>query len=131
MKKGWCNESPATINLNCNEIFRKRLPKKLKDFGNGRQVKHTSTLLEPSIPFHTLIKHIDSEDIANERMRTNDFSLEIITLLDKSDSTNIEDTEHINYINRNPNNKSKPAFKKYCQNCYKTNHYISSCFTKT
>ena len=58
------------------------------------------------------------------------FHLEINTLVDKLDSTNIEDTEHINFINRNPNNKSKPAFKKYCQYCHKTNHSISSCFTK-
>ena len=69
VKKGWCNESPATINLKCNEIFTKGLPKKLKYFANRRQVKHTSTLLEPSIPFHTLIKHVDSEDIANEKDR--------------------------------------------------------------
>ena len=98
VKKGWCNESPATINLKCNEIFTKGLPKKLKDFANRRQVKHTSTLLEPSIPFHTLIKHVDSEDIANERIRTNDLSLEINTLADKLDSTDIEDTEHINFV---------------------------------
>ena len=71
--------------------------KKLKDFANRRQVKHTSTLLEPSIPFHTLIKHVDSEDIANERIRTNDISLEINALTDKLDSTNMEDTEHINF----------------------------------
>ena len=35
-----------------------------------------STLLEPSIPFHTLIRHINSEDIANEKIRTNDLALE-------------------------------------------------------
>ena len=130
VKKGWCNESPATINLKCNEIFTKGLPKKLKDFANRRQVKHTSTLLEPSIPFHTLIKHVDSEDIANERIRTNDLSLEINILSDKLDSTDIEDTEHINFVNRNPNNKSKPSFKKYCHYCHRTNLSISSCYIK-
>ena len=64
------------------------------------------------------------------RIGTNDLSLEINTLVDKLDSTDIEDTEHINFVNRNPNNKSKPSFKKYCQYCHKTNHSISSCFTK-
>ena len=58
------------------------------------------------------------------------FPLKLIHLADKLDSTNIEDTEHINFINKNPNNKSKPSFKKYCQYCHKTNHSISSCFTK-
>ena len=33
----------------------KGLPKNVKDFANKRQVKHTSTVLEPSIPFHTLV----------------------------------------------------------------------------
>ena len=28
VKKGWCHENAATINLKNNEIFTKRLPKK-------------------------------------------------------------------------------------------------------
>ena len=79
VKKGWCNEIAATINLKNNEIFTKRLPKKLEDFAHKREVKHVSTLLEPSIPFHTLVRHEDSEDIANGKIRTNDLALEINT----------------------------------------------------
>ena len=45
--------------------------KSFKKFAHKRQVKHVSTLLEPSIPFHTLVRHVDSEDIANEKIRTN------------------------------------------------------------
>ena len=52
--KGWSNENAATINLKNNETFTKGLPKKLKDFAHKRQVKHVSTLLEPSIPFHNV-----------------------------------------------------------------------------
>ena len=44
IEKGWCNENASTINLKCNEIFTKGLPKTLKDFANKRQVKHTSTV---------------------------------------------------------------------------------------
>ena len=29
-----------------------------------------------------------------------------------------------------PNNKSKPAFKKYCSYCHKNNHGISNCYQK-
>ena len=36
VKKGWCNENAATINLKTNEIFTKTLPKKLKDFAHKR-----------------------------------------------------------------------------------------------
>ena len=64
VEKGWCNENASTINLKCNEMFTKVLPKNLKDFAIKRQVKHTSTVLEPSIPFHTLVKLVDAEDIA-------------------------------------------------------------------
>ena len=71
VNKRWCNESASTINLKNNEFFTKRLPKKLKDFAHKRQVKHVSTLLQPSRPFHTLVRHVDSEDIANEKIRTN------------------------------------------------------------
>ena len=75
IKKGLCNENAATINLKNNEIFTKGLREKLKDFAQGRQVEHVSTLLEPSIPLHTLVRHVDSEDIANEkRRRTNDLA---------------------------------------------------------
>ena len=34
VKKGWCNENASTINLKCNEIFTKGLPKNPKDFAN-------------------------------------------------------------------------------------------------
>ena len=77
VEQGWCNENASTINLKCNENFTKGLPKNLKDFANKRQVKHTSTVLEPSILFHTLVKFVDAEDIANEKIRTHDLALEV------------------------------------------------------
>ena len=88
-----CNENAATINLKNNEIFTKGLPKKLKDFAHKRQVKHVSTLLEPSIPFHTLVRLVDSEDIANEKIRTNDLALEI-NKVSLEDDTNKKEFEH-------------------------------------
>ena len=57
--------------------LQKDFQKNLKDFANKRQVKHTSTVLEPSIPFHTLVKLVDAEDIANDKIRTHDLALEI------------------------------------------------------
>ena len=133
VKKGWCNENAATINLKNNEIFTKGLPKKLKDFAHKRQVKHVSTLLEPSIPFHTLVRHVDSEDIANEKIRTNDLALEI-NKVSLEDDTNKKEFEHEYQImvtqTGDPNNKSKPAYRKYCSYCHKNNHSISNCYQK-
>ena len=133
VKKGWCNENAATINLKNNEIFTKGLPKKLKDFAHKRQVKHVSTLLEPSLPFHTLVRHVDSEDIANEKIRTNDLALEI-NKVSLEDDTNKKEFEHEDQImitqTGDPNNKSKPAYRKYCSYCHKNNHSISNCYQK-
>ena len=41
----------------------------IKQFAHKGQNKHVSSLLEPSIPFHPLVRHVDSEDIANEKIR--------------------------------------------------------------
>ena len=131
-KKGWCNENASTINLKNNEIFTKGLRKKLKDFALRRQVKHVSTLLEPKIPFHTLVRHVDSEDIANEKIRTNDLALEI-NKVSIEDYTNNKESEHGHIMvtqSVDPNNKSKPAYKKYCSYCHKNNHGISNCYQK-
>ena len=133
VKKGWCNENAATINLKNNEIFAIGLPKKIKAFAHKRQVKHVSTLLEPSIPFHTLVRHVDSEDIANEKIRTNDLALEI-NKVSLEDDPNKREFEHENHImvtqSGDPNNKSKPAYKKYCSYCHKKIHSISNCYQK-
>ena len=130
VKKGWCNESASTINLKNNEIFTKGLPKKLKDFAHRRQVKHVSTLLEPSIPFHTLVRHVDSED--NEKIRTNDLTLEINKVSIENDKNNKESDHDRVMVTQtgDTNNKSKPAYQKFCSYCHKNNHGISNCYQK-
>ena len=90
VKQGWCNEIASTINIKNNEIFTKGLPEKLKDFAQRRQVKYVSTLLEPSISFHTFVRHVDSEDIANEKIRTKDLALETNKVSIEDDTNNKE-----------------------------------------
>ena len=129
----WCNENASTINLKCNEIFSKRLPKKLKDFANKRQVKHTSTVLEPSIPFHTLVKLVDTEDILNDKIRTHDLALEINSITKQLNPQTLDPSsqEQLMFTQpKDPNNKNKTAYKKYCSYCHRTNHSISACFKK-
>ena len=133
VKKGWCNENASTINLKCNEIFTKGLPKNLKDFANKRQVKHTSTVLEPSIPFHTLVKLVDAEDTANDKIRTHDLALEIIKITKQSNTQTLDPSsqEQLMFTQpKDPNNKNKPAYKKFCSYCHRTNQFISACFKK-
>ena len=44
---------------------------------NKRQVKHTSTVLEPSIPFHTLSNLVEAEDLVKDKIRTQNHTLEV------------------------------------------------------
>ena len=133
VEKGWCNENASTTNLKCNEIFTKGLPKNLKDFANKRQVKHTSTVLEPSIPFHTLVKLVDAEDIANDKIRTHDLALEINNITKQLNTQTLDhpSQEQLMYTQpKDPNNENKAAYKKFCSYCHRTKHSISACFKK-
>ena len=133
VKQGWYNEYPSTINLKCNESFTRGLRKKLKDFANNRQVKHISSSLEPSIPFLSLVNMVDSEDITLEKIKTQELSLEINNLSNTfQQNTTIQDSppEPPQVQVMDPNNKSKPQFKKYCSFCHKNNHSVSTCFRR-
>ena len=133
VEKGCCNENASTINLKCNEIFTKGLPKNLKNFANKRQVKHTSTVLEPSILFHTLVKLVDAEDIANDKIRTHDLALEVNNITKQLHTQTLEPSSQEQLVFTQPkdsNNKNKPAYQKYCSYSHRTNHSISACFKK-
>ena len=92
-------------------------------------MKRTSTVLEPSIPFYSLVKLVDAEDIANDKIRTPDLALELNNITNQSlDSSQQEQLMFTQP--RDPNNKIKPAFKKYCSTCHRTNHSIYACFKK-
>ena len=107
-----CNENASTVNLKCNEIFTKRLPKILKDFAIKRQLKHTSTVQEPFIPFHTLVKLVGAEDIANDKIRTHDLVLELNNITSQLQTQTLDSSqqEQIMFTQpRDPNNTNKPA----------------------
>ena len=96
-------------------FFTKGLPKNPKDFANKRQVKHTSTVLEPSIPFHTLVKLVDAEDIANDKIRTHDLALGINNITKQLNTQTLDPSsqEQLMFTQpKDPNNKNKPAYKK-------------------
>ena len=115
------------------KLFTKGLRKNLKDFANKRQVKHASTVLEPSIPFHTLVKLVDAEDIANDKIRTHDLALELNTITKQLQTQTLDSSnpEQLLFTQpSDPNNKNNPAYKKYCSYCHRTNHSISACFKK-
>ena len=111
--------------------LQKDFRKNLQDFANKRQVKHTSTVLEPSIPFHTLVKLVDAEDIANDNLWNTDLALETNNITKQFNTQTLDPSsqEQLMYTQpKDPNNKNKPAYKKYCSYCHRTNHSISACF---
>ena len=66
------------------------------------------------------------------KKRTNDLALEINKVSIEDDNNNKE-SEHDQIMvtqSGNPNNKSRPAYKKYCSYCHKSNHSISNCYQK-
>ena len=132
VEKGCCNENASTINLKCNEIFTKGLPENLKDFANKRQVKHTSTVLERPILFHTLVKLVDAEYIANEKIGTHDLTLEVIIITKQFQTQTLDSSQQEQLMftqPKDPNIKNKPANKKYFSYCHRRNS-ISARFKK-
>ena len=90
-------------------------------------------MLEPSSPFHTLVKLVDAEDNANDKIRTHDLALEIKNITKQLITQTLEPSsqEQLMYTqSKDPNNKNKPAYKKLCSYCHRTNHSISACFKK-
>ena len=68
-----------------------------------------------------------------KKIRTNDLALEI-NKVSLEDDTNKKEFEHEDQImvtqSGDPNNKSKPAYRKYCSYCHKSIHSISNCYQK-
>ena len=75
-EKRWCKESPAIFNFKYKEIFIRGLPKKLENIVHERQVKHTLTVMETYIPFHSLAKFVAAEGITNETIRPLDVPMQ-------------------------------------------------------
>ena len=77
-------------------------------------MKHTSTVLEPSIPFHTLVIFVDAEDIVIDNSRAHDLALEVNNKTKQLQTQTLDSSQQEQLIftqPRDPNNKNKPAYK--------------------
>ena len=75
-------------------------------------MKHISTVLEPSIPFHTLVKLVDAEDIANDKLRTHDLALEVKNITKQLQTQPLDSSQQEQLMFTqppDPNHKYKPA----------------------
>ena len=79
------------------------------------------------------MKLVDAEDIAYDKIRTHDLALEVNSITKQLHTQTLEPSsqEQLMFTQpKDPNNKNKPACKKYCSYCHRTNHSISACFKK-
>ena len=97
------------------------------DFAKRRQVKHTSTVLEPPIHVHTLVKIVDSEDIANIKNRENNFPLEVNSISSQLQTQILDSqqTTHLFYTISTLQYETYTSFHKNCSYCHKTIYLIS------
>ena len=96
-------------------------------------MKHTSTVLEPSISFHKLVNLVDVEDIANDKIRTHDLALKLNNITNQFQTQTLHSSQQEQLMFTqppDPNNENKPAYQKYCSYCHRTNHSFSACFKK-
>ena len=77
-----------------------------------RHLKHISTVLKPSIPFHTLVKLVDSEDVANEKKRTLDLTLEVNHITKQLQSQALDSSQNIQLMFTQPRDSISACFKK-------------------
>ena len=80
-------------------------------------MKRTSTVLEPSILFHTSVKLVDVEDIANDRLRTHDLTLGVNNNSKPFQTHTLDSPQPYQFMftqPRDPDDKTKPAYKKHC-----------------
>ena len=133
VEKVWCNESVATNNLKCNENFTEGSPKILKDLAHERLGKQIATVMEPPIPFHTIVSLCDADDFTIEKARTLDLTLEIIKVRSKPETkilrsdTFYSNPEDIFMETNNANIRIEPHIRKYCNYCNKSKHSVSNC----
>ena len=98
-------------------MFTESLPKIVKGFAKMGQMKDTSTVLEPSISFHTFVKLVEAEDIANDKNRIHDLTLGIYSITNQLQSQKIDfqQSEQLMFTQPgDPKNKEKHAFQNFC-----------------
>ena len=105
-------------------------------FVHKRHFKATPSDKEPSVPFWTLDKIFDAEDITIEKYSTLDLPLEVNIVTSKPEYRNLSfEIDVLNPQNgftqtNDPNNGSKSQFWKNFKHCRKLNQSVSKFFPK-
>ena len=79
-------------------------------------MKHTSTVLEPSIPLYTLVKLVDAKNIANGKIRTHDHTPDVNNITKQLQTQTLDSSQQEQLMFTQPrdqDNKNKPAYKNF------------------
>ena len=75
-------------------------------------MKHTSTVLKPTTPIHTLVEFVDADNKTNDKIHTHDLTLEVNSIKNQLQTRNldIQQSEQLMFTQpRDPNKKHEPA----------------------
>ena len=143
-RKAYVNNAPDMRNAQMNDALVKALDPQLARIALKKVTNHKSTALEPQPPFAQLVekktKNITRTHIDGHKLNTistlspsnNNLSPEIDNLtVDKlhtveHDIAHGKDVVRHKYSN-DPSFKGKPLFLKFCKNCSRSGHSISTC----
>ena len=76
-------------------------------------MKHTPIVLEPCIPFHTLVKLVDAEDIALDKIRKHDLTIGLNNITNHLQTQTLDSPQNDQLmitLPQDPNNKTKLAY---------------------
>ena len=112
-EKGLCNEIDSIIILNYNENFTNGLLKNFEDFEKKTcEVYFYCSDLDRSVPFHNVVKLVDAQDIAIDKIFTHHITLEVNSITNNLQAQTLDTPQPQQLIftqPRDPNNKNKPT----------------------
>ena len=144
-QKAYVNNAPDMRNAQINDALVRALDPQLARRALKKIVTHISTAIEPQLPFAQLFEKIHQEDNTrthNDRQKLNtnstlsplinNLSLEIDNLtIDEIHTMDQDIAQGINVVrhkySNDPNFKGKPLLLKFCKNCSRPGHSISTC----
>ena len=77
------------------------------------------------------MKLVDAEDIATDKFDHMILPLKYIKLKKQLQTKTLDSSQQEQLMftqPRDPNNRNKPTYKKYCSQCHRTKQSISACF---
>ena len=128
-------------NTKMTEILMMTITSQLRKIAIKKRASHLSSIREPDLVLRKLVDKLEQAEIKMKLEETENLKLQYVNRIEtntthinnvqESDTDLIEKfTEILNIYERNPNFKSKPSFKKWCNYRQQYGHSIAECRQK-